>query len=156
MMSFSKKKASFIFFLSSRESSQLHPFWNSPWAGLNVQAQLKSAFAHLLELTILFLQLDCKLSVVRDSALLYNPTTMPGTVLGTKYVFSIYLLIDFLGSFYLECYFTVNKRKTIFSLFFLNSSGVSPHTLHILRLKIIKPVCVYRFSEVDVLSDEVT
>lgn len=116
-MSFSKEKASIIFFLSSRESSQLHPFWNSPWACLSVWVQLKSAFAHLLELTILFLQQDCKLPVVRDSALLCNPTTIPGTVLGTSYVFSIYFLIDLLGSFYLDYYFTVNKRKNIFSLF---------------------------------------
>ena len=56
-MSFSKQKTSIIFFLSSRESSQLRPFWNGPRACLNVQAQLKPAFAHLLELSVLFFQL---------------------------------------------------------------------------------------------------
>lgn len=153
-MSFSKQKTSVIFFLSSRESSQLRPFWNGP--GPVWTFRPSSSLLLLICLNSAFHFSSWLWTVVRASASLCNPATMPGTVSGTSYVFGIYLLVDFLESFSLECYFTVNKRKAISSLFFLNSSGVSPHTLHILRLKIIRPVCVYRFSEGDVLSDEVT
>lgn len=59
------------------------------------------------------------------------------------------MLIDFLGSFQSIISLIVNKRKKSSAFFHLSNSGVSPHTILILRLKIIKPICIYRFAEID-------